>query len=154
MSRLADFYARLSPHIAHRPGATLASRAHARLVARSGGRLGGRLLGAEVLVIRSLGRRSGRLRDSPVFYVPHHDAYAVVASNAASRQFPAWWLNLQAQPDAEVLVRGRRHAVRARPATAEEVAELWPRFLDAYRGYDHYKAIATRELPVVLLEPR
>jgi F420H(2)-dependent quinone reductase len=152
--RLADFYARLSPHIAHRPGATLASRVHARVVRRSGGRLGGRLLGAEVLVIRSVGRRSGQPRDAPVFYVPYHDGFAVVASNAASREFPAWWLNLQAQPDAEALVRGRRHAVRARRATTQEATELWPRFVAAYRGYDHYKSIATRELPVVLLEPR
>ncbi len=154
MSRVADFYARLSPHLAHRPGATLASRAHARIVRRSGGRLGGRLLGADVLVIRTVGRRSGQPRDSPVFYVPHHEGFAVVASNAASREFPAWWLNLEAQPDAEALVRGRRHPVRARRATAEEAEELWPSFVAAYRGYDHYKSIATRELPVVLLEPR
>jgi deazaflavin-dependent oxidoreductase (nitroreductase family) len=105
-------------------------------------------------VVRTIGRRSGQPRESPVFSVPHADAVAVVASNAASKKFPAWWLNLQANPDAEALVRGSWREIRARQATEEETAELWPKFVAAYPGYDHYKSIATRELPVVLLEPR
>jgi deazaflavin-dependent oxidoreductase (nitroreductase family) len=152
--KAADFYARISPHLAHRPGARSASRAHAWLVRRSGGRLGGRLLGANVVVVRTTGRRSGQPRESPVFFVHHGDAVAVVASNAASKQFPAWWLNLQANADADALLGGSWRLVRARRATAEEAAELWPKFVAAYPGYDHYKSIATRELPVVLLEPR
>jgi F420H(2)-dependent quinone reductase len=112
------------------------------------------LLGADVLVLRTTGRRSGQPRDSPMFFVPHGDGFAVVASNAASIRTPAWWHNLQAHPDAEALVHGRTHPVRARAATDEEVAELWPQLVALYRGYDHYKSIATRELPVVILEPR
>jgi F420H(2)-dependent quinone reductase len=121
---------------------------------RSGGRLGGRLLGAPVLVLRTIGRRSGQPRESPAFYVSHNDDFVVVASNAASREFPAWWLNLQANPDADALVKGQWRPVRARRATEAEVAEVWPKLVSIYRGYDHYKSIATRELPVVLLEPR
>ena len=154
MSRLADFYARLSPHLAHRPGATLASRAHAGLVRRSGGRLGGRFLGAPVLVMRTIGRRSGQPRESPAFYVSHDDAFVVVASNAASEKFPAWWLNLQANPEADALVKGQWRPVRARRASEAEITEVWPKLAAIYSGYDHYKSIATRELPVVLLEPR
>jgi deazaflavin-dependent oxidoreductase (nitroreductase family) len=150
----ADFYARVSPHFAHRPGAGLAARAHARLLRLSRGRLGTRLLGAEVLVMRTTGRRSGEPRESPAFFVSHGEGFAVVASNAASRRFPAWWLNLQANPEAEVLVRGNWHDVRARQADPQEAAALWPRFAAAYSGYEHYKSIATRELPVVVLEPR
>jgi deazaflavin-dependent oxidoreductase (nitroreductase family) len=111
-------------------------------------------MGAEVLVLRTVGRRSGRRRDAPVFFVPHDDGFAVVASNAASSRPPAWWFNLQDQPDADALVRGRTHAVHARAATEEEIAELWPRLVELYSGYDHYKSIATRELPVVILAPR
>ena len=154
MSLLADVYARISPHLAHRPGARSATRAHAWLLRKSGGRLGVRMLGVDILVMRTTGRRSGQSRESPAFYITHRDGFVVCPSNAASRATPAWWLNLQADPDAEVLVRGKWSPVRARRASDQESAELWPRFVDAYRGFDHYKSIATRELPVVLLEPR
>ncbi len=154
MSRLADFYARLTPYLAHRPGTARATQAHAWLVRRTGGRLGGRTLGADVLVLRTLGRRSGQWRDAPVFFVPHGDGFAVVASNAASARTPAWWFNLQDHPDADALVRRRTYPVRARPATEEEITELWPRLVALYSGYEHYRSITTRELPVVILEPR
>jgi deazaflavin-dependent oxidoreductase (nitroreductase family) len=107
-----------------------------------------------VLVLRTTGRHSGNPRDTPVFYIPADEGFAVVASNAASRRPPAWWLNLKADPNAEVFVDGRSHKVRARPATAEEAQALWPRFVAMYRGYDHYRSIASRELPVVMLVPR
>jgi F420H(2)-dependent quinone reductase len=154
MSRLADAYARISPRLAHRPGATAFSRAHARLLDLTGGRLGKRFMGADVLVLRTVGRRSGKTRQSPVFYVTHRGGYAVVASNAASKRVPAWWLNLQARPDAEATVGDGWQPVRAREATEEERDELWPSFVEMYRGYDHYKEIASREMPVVVLERR
>ncbi|MEA2442554.1 MAG: hypothetical protein QOH76_3978 [Thermoleophilaceae bacterium] len=154
MGRVADAYARLSPRLAHRPGMAAATRAHAWLVRRSGGRLGRRFLGADVLVLRTTGRRSGEPREAPMFYVPHRRGFAVVASNAASTRPPAWWLNLQAHPDADAYERGEWHRVTARRATGEEAEELWPRFVEAYRGYDRYKEIATRDMPVVVLEPR
>jgi deazaflavin-dependent oxidoreductase (nitroreductase family) len=152
MPRAADAYARISPYLAHRPGSAFATQAHAWLVRRTGGRLGGRALGADILVLRTVGRRSGRQRDAPVFFVPHGDGFAVVASNAASARSPAWWLNLQERPDADALVRGRTHPVHARAATEEERAELWPRLVELYSGYEHYRSIATRELPVVILD--
>lgn len=154
MSRVADAYARISPRLAGRPGTTLPTRAHAWLLRRSGGRLGRRFLGGDVLVLRTVGRRSGQQRDAPMFFLRHGDGFAVVASNAASKNPPAWWLNLQARPEAEVFVNGRSQPVHARVASPDEVPQLWPRFVSMYRGYDHYKEIATRELPVVVLEPR
>jgi deazaflavin-dependent oxidoreductase (nitroreductase family) len=89
-----------------------------------------------------------------MFYVPYRGGFAVVASNAASERVPGWWLNVQASPDTEATVGDGWLAVRAREATEPERAELWPRFVAMYRGYDHYKEIATREMPVVVLEPR
>ena len=152
--RLADFYSRVSPRLAARPGSALPTRAHAWLMRRTNGRIGRHFLGAPVLVLRTTGRKSGKQRESPMFFLPHGDGFAVVASNAASPRPPAWWFNLQSQPETEALVNGSWHAVRARAADAEETAELWPRFVEIYKGYDHYRSIATRELPVVLLEPR
>jgi deazaflavin-dependent oxidoreductase (nitroreductase family) len=144
----------VSPRLAGRRGTALPTRAHAWLLRRTRGRVGRRFLGADVLVLRTTGRRSGELRDAPVFYLGHGRGFAVVASNAASERPPAWWLNLQAQPQAEAFVAGASHRVSARRATDEETAELWPRFVAMYRGYDHYRSVATREMPVVVLEPR
>jgi F420H(2)-dependent quinone reductase len=154
MPDLSDFYARVSPYIAHRPGSGLGARTHARLVRLTGGKIGGRAFGAEILVLRTTGRRSGEQRDSPMFFVRRDAGFAVVASNGASKRTPAWWLNLQADPQAEAFVRGKAHAVTARAASEQEVAALWPKFVEVYSGYEHYKSIATRELPVVILEPR
>jgi deazaflavin-dependent oxidoreductase (nitroreductase family) len=154
MSRLAGLYARVSPKLAHRPGSTLATRAHARIHRATRGRIGGRVLGADVLTLRTTGRRSGQPRDSPIFYIQDGGSYAVVASNAGSRRPPAWWLNLQAQPQAEANIRGVVHQIRARPASDSETAALWPRFVAMYAGYDHYRSIATRSMPVVILESR
>lgn len=151
---LAGLYARLSPKLAHRPGASLATRLHAWVLSRSGGRIGRTLLGSPLLVLRSTGRRTGTLRDSPMLFVEHRDGYAVAASNAASARFPAWWLNLQAQPECEVFVAGRWRSMRARAASDAEAVELWPRLDETYAGFEHYRRLARRELPVVVLEPR
>jgi deazaflavin-dependent oxidoreductase (nitroreductase family) len=154
MSRVAELYARISPKLAHRPGSTAATRVHARIHRATGGRIGGRVLGADVLTLRTTGRRSGQARDSPVFYIEDGHNYAVVASNAGSPRPPAWWLNLQAQPDAEASVNGKVNPIHARPASDAETATLWPRFVAMYAGYDHYRSITSRTLPVVILEPR
>ena len=154
MSRIAEMYARISPKLAHKPGSTAASRLHARLHKLTRGRIGSRLLGADVLTLTTTGRRSGQLRDSPMFYLERSGSYAVVASNAGSPRPPAWYLNLQAQPNATAHVRGATLHVRSRAATDGEVEELWPRFVDMYAGYDHYRSITTRTLPVLILEPR
>jgi F420H(2)-dependent quinone reductase len=157
MPTIADVYAKVSPYLAARPGAGAATRLHARILRATGGRITGRVLGvkSDVLVLRTCGRRSGKLRDSPMFCLPCGEGgYAVVASNGAAKHTPGWWHNLQDQPEAEAFIRGRSHPVRARAATEQEVSELWPRFVALYSGYEHYKSIATRELPVVILEPR
>ena len=86
--------------------------------------------------------------------VEHGDGYAVVASNGASPRPPAWWLNLQAHRDCQALVAGRWRALHAREATDDEAADRWPRLNATHVGFEHYREIATRDLPVVILEPR
>jgi F420H(2)-dependent quinone reductase len=154
IGRAADIYARLSPKLAHRPGASLPTQAHAWIFRRTKGRVGKRFFGAPVLVLRTTGRKSGEPREAPMFFIRHGEGWAVVASNAASKRPPAWFLNLKADPSATVIVGGGEHGVSCREASSDEASELWPRFVEIYRGYDHYKEIATRELPVVILEPR
>jgi deazaflavin-dependent oxidoreductase (nitroreductase family) len=89
-----------------------------------------------------------------VAFLPEGDAFAIVASNAGADRTPAWWLNLQAHPEAEVDADGRRVRVRAREAGPEERERLWPRFVQANDSYRRYESYTDRALPVVLLEPR
>src|SRR5262249_37095425 len=97
----------------------------------SGGRLGGSLSGRPMLLLTTVGRRSGRERTLPLLYVEDGGRWVVVASNAGDERDPAWWLNLRARPEAAVQAGRERHAVRARRATPEEEARLWPRLLEA-----------------------
>jgi deazaflavin-dependent oxidoreductase (nitroreductase family) len=154
MGRRADIFARVSPRFAGGRASKAGARAQAWIYRRSGGRLARSLVGVPVMVLRTTGRRSGRKRESPMFFLPHADGWAVVASNAGSPRPPAWLLNVEAKPEAEAFVDGGWHPVRARQATAAEADELWPRFVEIYRGYDHYRAISSRELAVVVLERR
>jgi deazaflavin-dependent oxidoreductase (nitroreductase family) len=155
VGRFARTYARISPRLAHRPGSGASARAHAWLIRRTNGRIGTRFVGgSRLLVLRTVGRKSGQLRESPMVFIDDGPNAVVCASNAASQRPPAWWLNLQAQPDAEALVRGQWRQVRAREATDEETERLWPRLQASYPGFDLYKSLATRKLPVVILEPR
>ncbi|HTA13790.1 MAG TPA: nitroreductase family deazaflavin-dependent oxidoreductase [Solirubrobacteraceae bacterium] len=154
MGRIAEIYARASPKLAHKPGSTEASRLHAWIYRKTHGKVGGRLLGADVLTLRTTGRRSGQPRDSPMFYIRDGNSYAVVPSNAGSTRPPAWWLNLQANPEAQAHVGNATLGVHARLASESETERLWPRLVEMYAGYDHYRSIATRAMPVVILEPR
>jgi deazaflavin-dependent oxidoreductase (nitroreductase family) len=123
----------------------------------SGARLGttaprGSRLG--VLFLATRGRRTGAVRRNGLFYVEDGPNLAVVASNAGAEAAPAWWLNLQATPDAEVELPSGRRLVRARPATPDEQARLWPRLVAGYRSFEAYRRATNRDLPIVILEPR
>jgi F420H(2)-dependent quinone reductase len=138
-----------------RRGSALLTRAHAVAIRASGGRIRRSFMfgGIPVLVLTTTGRRSGRRRETPLGYIEHHDGWAVIASNAGSDRAPAWLLNLRASPDAEVLVRGERHLVRAREADPAEDAQLWDELARRNPGLDEYRRLTERRIPVVLLEP-
>jgi deazaflavin-dependent oxidoreductase (nitroreductase family) len=130
------------------------SQTHNAVYRASGGRIGSRLKGMPVLLLTTTGRRSGRLRTTPLLHLRDGEAFVVVASNGGSDSFPAWWLNLRTNPQAEVEI-GREHTlVTARKASPAERGRLWPAFTSAYEGYGRYAARTTREIPVVMLEPR
>lgn len=118
------------------------------------GRLFGRVGGSPVLLLTTVGRRTGQSRTAPVVYMPHGDSYVVIGSNAGHARTPAWSLNLQAEPEAEVELAGRRLPVRARVAEGDERARLWRAINEQYRGFDHYDARAGREIAVFVLDPR
>lgn len=108
-----------------------------------------------VLELTTIGRRSG-LRRTVLLTSPCQDgdALVVVGSKAGSEEHPAWFLNLRDDPEVEVATRRQpTHRRRARVATADERARLWPQVVAAYANYDRYQERTDREIPVVLLEP-
>jgi deazaflavin-dependent oxidoreductase (nitroreductase family) len=127
---------------------------HPLLYRWSGGRVGGRLMGLPVLLLTTTGRKTGRPRTTALMYLPRGDDFVVIASVLGEPRHPAWWRNLEAQPEASVQVGRGRHAVRARRAEGEERAELWIAVTEKVPDYDAYQSRTTRRIPVVVLERR
>ena len=123
------------------------------LYRRSGGRFGGKLKGAPILLLDHVGRKSGQARTAPQLYLRNGDDNGNVASRGGSDATPAWWLNLQAHPATTVQIGRERRRVLARQASPEEKAELWPRLVEMYGDYEIYQRRTDREIPVVILSP-
>lgn len=128
---------------------------HRLLVRVTGGRAGYEFVGMPVLELTTIGRRSGQER-SVLLTSPlrEGDALVVVASRGGDDQNPAWFLNLREHPDVQVALKGGpRTPMRARVATPEERARMWPQIAGRYRNYAGYQRRTSREIPLVLLEP-
>ncbi len=128
---------------------------HRTVLSLSGGRLGGDVLNMPVLELTTTGAKSGQKRTAMLTTpVQEGDTIVIVASRGGDPQHPAWFHNLKTNPDVEVSMRGGpKRPMRARVADADERARLWPLVTKRYRGYEQYQQRATREIPLVLLEP-
>ena len=133
-----------------RDGNTLQFRADG--IGDSGGRLGRRLLGWDVLALTTRGRKTGEPRTVLLNYLKDGDAFVVIGSNAGDEHDPAWWMNLKAAGEGTVVVGGERWRVRPRVAEGPERERLWPKLCDAYPGMRDYVRIMGQELTVVVLE--
>jgi len=125
------------------------------LIPRTGGRLKV-ALGQPMLLLHTVGARSGEARTTPLLYTPLDDAFIVVASKAGDAHHPAWYHNLRAHPDdVSVEFGGRRVAVRPRVVEEPERSGLWRLVNDNYNGYETYaRRAGGRVIPLVVLEPR
>jgi deazaflavin-dependent oxidoreductase (nitroreductase family) len=109
--------------------------------------------GTTTLLLTTKGRKSGEPRTAPLIYRDADEGrYVVVASKGGAPDHPAWFKNLQADPKAEVQVRGDRFNARARVAEGQEREELWKRMNEVWPDYDQYQTKTDREIPVVVLE--
>ena len=109
--------------------------------------------GTQTLLLTTTGRKSGEPRTMPLIYAPaRRRPYAIVASKGGYDAHPAWYLNLSEQPEVEVQVKGDVFKARARTASAEEKAEIWPTMTAEWPAYDEYQQKTDREIPVVILE--
>ena len=121
----------------------------------SGGTVGGRFpRGAPVLLLTTIGRRSGQPRTAPLLYLERDDELVVVASKGGMSHHPLWYRNLEANPEVEVELGRERRKMLARPTTGEEKAALWPALIAMYRDFDGYQARTARDIPVVVMSRR
>lgn len=133
-----------------------ASRFNVWLYRATNGRMGGRFVigGAPVCLLTMTGRKSGRTLTTPLIHVPHGDDVLLVASQGGLDTHPLWYRNLVANPDVEINAFGVVRAMRARQATAEEKAALWPAIVAVHPDFDEYQARTDRDIPIMICSPR
>jgi len=105
------------------------------------------------LLLTTVGRKSGRALTLPLIFGQSGLKYVVVASKGGAPAHPAWYLNLQANPEVQVQVKAQKFAARARTAQGEERAALWSKMVEIYGPYAQYQAKTDRQIPIVVLEP-
>jgi deazaflavin-dependent oxidoreductase (nitroreductase family) len=128
---------------------------HKAALRATGGRLGTTVFGMPTLELHTVGRKSGQRRSVMLTAPIMDDARVViVASKGGDDKHPDWYLNLVADPDVEITRGGVTTPMRARTASAEEKAEMWPRITAAYKGYAGYQSRTERDIPVIICEPR
>ena len=142
-----------------KPAADLGFKAlnlvHKTALKVTGGRWPRDLFGMPGVELHTIGRKSGQQRSS-MLASPIHDENRVVlvASKGGDERDPAWYLNLTANPDVEVTMNGETRKMRARTASPDEKAALWPDIVAIYKGYAGYQEKSGRDIPVVICEPR
>lgn len=139
----------------------LMSRVHVWVYRATGGRVGGKWRiaaafpgGVPALLLTTVGNKTGLRRTTPLIYIEDGERVVIVASQGGLPRHPSWYLNLRANPDVEIQRKREVREMRARDATPEERAVLWPRLVAHYSDFEQYQAWTERTIPVVVLEPR
>jgi deazaflavin-dependent oxidoreductase (nitroreductase family) len=138
----------------YEPNAWDVAAKQVELYESSGGTEGTTLRGAPCVILWTRGRKTGAVRKAPLIRVEHEGRYAAVASLGGAPKHPVWYLNLLADPEVSLQDGPVLADYTAREVTGEEKAEWWARATAAWPSYDDYQARTTREIPVVVLEPR
>ena len=136
------------------------SKANVWLYRKSGGRLASHWrMGVafrkpvKICLVEHTGRKTGQVRSTPLVFLRDGERVVLVASQAGLPNNPQWYLNLVANPQAQVQIDKERWPVTARVADPEERAVLWPKLVELYADYDTYQAWTDRIIPVVILDP-
>src|SRR3954464_2064143 len=112
-----------------------------------------RFRGARLLYLTAVGRKSGKSRTVPLLFVRDDEDYIVAASNGGSDWEPAWWLNLQARPEATIAVDGTEMKVTASAVEDGDRDALWRRLSEQLDSYDSYQSKVRRQIALVRLQP-
>jgi len=135
------------------PDLTLVGESHINAYRETNGEVGYLWNGVPTLLLTTKGRRTGESRTSALIFARDGDDYLVVASMGGAPRHPQWYLNLTANPEAEVQVRADHIPVVAHTATPAEKPRLWRVVTDAWPNYEAYQERTAREIPVVVLSP-
>ncbi len=135
-------------------GFKLMNLTHKAALRVTGGRWPKLLFGMPGVELETIGRTSGQPRTTMLASPVHDDSRVVlIASKGGDQRDPQWYRNLVANPEVKVTINGVTRTMRARTASPEEKAVLWPDIVGAYKGYDAYQKKAGRDIPVVICEP-
>jgi deazaflavin-dependent oxidoreductase (nitroreductase family) len=129
------------------------SRDQVEAYERSGGTEGLTLRGKPVVIVTTLGARTGKIRKIPLMRVEHDGRYAVVASQGGAPKHPVWYYNLKAHPRVELQDGPTKGEFTAREVTGAEKIEWWERAVEAWPDYAGYQTRTDRQIPVFVLEP-
>jgi deazaflavin-dependent oxidoreductase (nitroreductase family) len=143
----------MSEHSYTHPDLMLLGEDHIRAYRETGGQVGYIWNGVPTLLLTTTGRRTGQKRTSALIFARDADDYLVVASMGGAPSHPLWYLNLQANPPADIQVKAATFSVAARTASAAEKPRLWKIVTDVWPNYDVYQSRTDREIPVVVLSP-
>jgi deazaflavin-dependent oxidoreductase (nitroreductase family) len=137
----------------YEPSTAAWARDQAELYEATNGEKGGDLRGRPVIVLTSIGAKTGKLRKTALMRVEHDGVYAVVASLGGAPKNPVWYHNLKAHPHVELQDRAAKRDYTAREVSGEEKAIWWERAVAAWPDYANYQAKTDRQIPVFVLEP-
>ena len=137
----------------YKPSPSTRSREQVELYESSGGTEGTTLRGRPVIILTSVGARSGKIRKTPLMRVEHDGQYAVVASLGGAPTHPVWYHNLVANPHVELQDGPVKRDYTAREVTGDERATWWERAVAAWPDYADYQQKTSRQIPVFILTP-
>ena len=126
---------------------------HTSLYKMSGGKLTRNMRGSEVVLLTTMGRKSGKQHTTPLFGLADGENWTVIASQGGHPEHPNWYLNLRDNPDVTLQVGSETMRMRAETAEGTERERLWKNMAAMYDGYDEYQKLTTRVIPVVVLKP-
>ncbi|GGF29758.1 nitroreductase family deazaflavin-dependent oxidoreductase [Williamsia phyllosphaerae] len=129
------------------------AREQAEKIEQSGGTEGTDMQGMPVVVLTTIGNKSGKLRKTPLMRVEHDGHYAVVASLGGAPKHPVWYFNIAANPRVELRDGTDVNDYVAREVFGGEKQTWWDRAVEAYPPYADYQEKTDREIPVFVLEP-
>ena len=140
-------------HGEYEPSTSDWARKQAELFEASGGAEGAELRGKPIIVLTSVGAKSGKLRKTPLMRVEHDGRYAVVASLGGAPKHPVWYYNLVANPHVELQDGALKTDYVAHEAAGVERDEWWARAVEAWPDYAGYQTKTERQIPVFVLQP-
>ena len=128
------------------------ARENAEEIMQSGGTKGMQMRGMPVILLTTVGAKTGKIRKTPLMRVEHDGQYAIVASLGGAPKNPVWYYNVKAHPELEIMFGPESHRYRARQVSDDEKRELWPHLLRLYPEFDEYQARTDRNIPVFRCE--